>query len=540
MPRSRVFGALVVALLSVIAPLRAADKGFLGKPLAKWVDNLSNPDPAVRRSAAFALGKAGSASVYSVPRLARLLKDSQPSVREAAAYALGEIGATTWQDAYPALVSLLTDDGDALVRRSAAFALGRWGLPSDDGAAQSAVQALRRALTDNEASVRQNAAWALGQLGPKSAEVAVGSLCRVLSDADPLVRRDAVAALGKFGLAAGSAATELVARFKDESDPAVRKMALEAVLNVVGPVNKGLGRELRPALGDSDPDIVHSAALSLAKIGGSDAAAAVPVLCELLHEKDTNARRQAAAALGGMGSDAGPAVAILAETLTDRDGVVRRNAALALGRIGEKAGPAVPALAHTFADKDELAEVRKFAGEALTQVGSSVEQAVTTLLRVLKDERDPRIRQNAVMALGRLERFEGLGVAPAFEALLSETEPDGRLVRYAAALWLGIQLGDRAPTKTLDVLAAYLQDKDIQVYLGSSARVGGAGKENRSDTTITPSYQGDPRYQAALALGRIGPKANRPDIVRGLQDTTQSPDPKAREAATEALRRIQK
>jgi HEAT repeat protein len=527
-------------LLPALSPLRAADKGFLGKPIAKWADDLKSPDPAVRRSAAFALGKAGSASIYSVPRLVGALKDSQPSVREAAAYALGEIGASTWDQTCPALVSLLTDDGDPLVRRSAAFALGRLGLPADDGAAATVVQALRRALGDTDPSVRQNAAWAIGQAGGKKASTAVEPLCAALADADPLVRRDVAAALGKFGTVATAASSPLILRFKEEPDASVRKALLEALLNVVGPGNHAVAHELRSALHDPDSEIVHTAALTLAKIGGSESAPAIPILCGLLQEKDVIARRQATAALGELGPDAAPAVASLAECLSDRDGVVRRNAALALGRVGAKAGPAVPALARAFADKDELAEVRKYAGEALSLIGAGIEPAVPALIRVLREERDSRIRQNAIMALGRLEKFESLGIAPAFDETLAETAAESRLVRYAAALWLGIQLADRAPAKTIDVLAAYLEDKDVQVYLGSSARIGGAGKEARGDTTVTPTFRGDPRYQAALALGRIGPKANRPDIVRALKDTTQSPDPKAREAATEALRRIQK
>jgi HEAT repeat protein len=365
-------------------------------------------------------------------------------------------------------------------------------------------------------------------------------LGQALGDTDALVRRDAAAALAEFGPAGHPALPALLTRFREDTDTAVRKSALEALVSMVGSEDKEAAAALRSALRDPDNEVVRAAALGLAKIGGTEAAAAVPILCEALHDKDANARRQAAAALARVGPAAAAAVADLAAVLADRDPVVRRNAALALGHIGAKAEPAVPALATVLASKDEPDEIRLFASEALAQISPAVEPAIPILLRVVKEEDNHRLRQRAVLALGRLNDPERAGVVPTLAAVLSETGLDSRLVRYDAAVLLGVQLGPRAPDKILDVLAAYLGDKDIQIYLGSDAKIGGAGREFRAaDTAVTPNFRGDPRYQAAIALGRIGRKANRPDIIRGLKEAAQSSDPKAREAAGEALRRIQ-
>src|SRR5262249_21162379 len=66
---------------------------YLGKKYPDWVVGLSNKgDPAVRRSAAFALGKIGRGAAAAVPQLLHLLeKDPDAGVREMAAAAVGDI-----------------------------------------------------------------------------------------------------------------------------------------------------------------------------------------------------------------------------------------------------------------------------------------------------------------------------------------------------------------------------------------------------------------------------------------------------------------
>src|SRR5262249_48852373 len=124
---------LLLALIPTV--LHAQDGGFLGKPMGQWADDLVNANPRIRRSAAFALGKAGGLAVYTVPKLVRALKDADGGVREAAAFALGEIGPAAWQPACRPLLEVLEHDSDPLVRRSAAFALGSMGrlaIPEED------------------------------------------------------------------------------------------------------------------------------------------------------------------------------------------------------------------------------------------------------------------------------------------------------------------------------------------------------------------------------------------------------------------------
>src|SRR5579872_6597169 len=92
----------------------ARGQSFLGKPMKTWVAELSSPDAAVRRSAAFALGKIGSAASSEVSGLVGALKDDNAGVRDRAAAALGDIVAdfrggegALWPDVGPALQKAL-------------------------------------------------------------------------------------------------------------------------------------------------------------------------------------------------------------------------------------------------------------------------------------------------------------------------------------------------------------------------------------------------------------------------------------------------
>src|SRR5262249_10540384 len=148
------------------------------------------------------------------------------------------------------------------------------------------------------------------------------------------------------------------------------------------------------------------------------------------------------------------------------------------------------------------------------------------------------VRQKVVLALS-VHDLEEIKAVRALEEVLDETNPDTFLVRYNAAVLLGLQLGPRAPDKTVDVLLAILKEKNLQTYAGSEARLSSAGAETRGgQSAVTENLSGDGRWLAAQALGRIGTKANRPEVIRSLEDAARAADKQVREAAQEALRQI--
>jgi hypothetical protein len=182
--------------------------------------------------------------------------------------------------------------------------------------------------------------------------------------------------------------------------------------------------------------------------------------------------------------------------------------------------------------------VRRYATESIYLIGSGANKAIPALKRVLKEDANTKVRVKAVVALGNFElRLPDLRAA--LEEPLAETSPDTTLVRYNAALVLSSQLGQDVSAKTIDVLQAALFDKNLQIYGGSSAKVKGTGGESRAgNSQVTESDEGDGRELIAKALSQIGRRANRPEIIDGLEDAAQSKSERMRDAAKEALKAV--
>ena len=162
------------------------------------------------------------------------------------------------------------------------------------------------------------------------------------------------------------------------------------------------------------------------------------------------------------------------------------------------------------------------------------------MVQLLRDSRDPGVRQRAVWLLGNHD-MKRLGAVPALEAVLAETDEQYILVRYEAAVRLAVHLGEESSTKTIDVLVAYLNDHGGQVYKGSRVRVSRYGAEAKTgDSEVKQLGSDDPRWMPAYALGLIGRKADRPDVIRGLEEVAKADDAKVREKAREALASIRK
>src|ERR1700722_11613711 len=179
---------------------------LLGKDAEAWIAELNSPEIAVRRSAAFALGRLGQDSPEVQTALRNRLRDPKEdaAVQDMAAFALGDLlarpDARADVAAVPVLQNLLRKSPEKRVRRRAAYALGAFG-----SLAEPARSDLEAALDDPEPIVKQNAAWALGRLKGKPGRATVEGLRKLLkyqaknTAAAALVRRDVVTALGELG-----------------------------------------------------------------------------------------------------------------------------------------------------------------------------------------------------------------------------------------------------------------------------------------------------------------------------------------------------
>jgi hypothetical protein len=197
--------------------------------------------------------------------------------------------------------------------------------------------------------------------------------------------------------------------------------------------------------------------------------------------------------------------------LSSADEEVRHKAIFALGVIGTNRPEVVPALAGIVADDPDV-ESRHQAALALMKMGPAARMAVPELAQALADD-EPAVRMCVAIALGRL----GTEARPAVPALIEAVQrPDNRTnlgtflhtIREAAAISLS------------------------RASAGSAVGVPvltGALKAARSVQA---------RECLARALGNIGAAAR--SAVPELRALLSNKAPAVREAATEALRKIER
>ncbi len=171
----------------------AAQRKLLGigeAGVPRLIAALSDPDWAMRESAARILGQLGRGAEAARDPLARLLKDPDPQVRSAAATAVLDVSPTTRFDV-PILIDIVEGALD-LDRNQAVIALEALG-PQ----ATPAVPALTKALSANFWAVRKNAARALSKFG-QAATPAIPALEAMAKDRDPDLRTAAADALDRI------------------------------------------------------------------------------------------------------------------------------------------------------------------------------------------------------------------------------------------------------------------------------------------------------------------------------------------------------
>lgn len=172
--------------------------GPAAKPaLPEMIAGLADSEPEYRAEAALAIAAIGAEAAAAVPALEKNLTDESaaPAVRYSAAYALGRIGtAAVAAEADLRALASSTDETMATVAVWAALKVK----PEDRSLFEVAVPRLRRALRGEAEMARLEAAAALGDIGP-AAEAAVPIL-ELVSEEDQsrAVRAAAAQALAKI------------------------------------------------------------------------------------------------------------------------------------------------------------------------------------------------------------------------------------------------------------------------------------------------------------------------------------------------------
>ena len=280
-----------------------------------------------------------------------------------------------------------------------------------------------------------------------------------------------------------------------------------------------------------DKDVRVAAAYALGGIG-PDAKIAIPVLTELL--KDKNVRVAAASALGGIGPDAKTAIPALTELLKNKDfnvRVTRETAARALGEIGPDAKTAIPALTELLKDEDSY--VRFAAASALGEISPESKTAISALTELLKDK-DSHLRLAAASALERISPESKTAILALTELLKDEDS----YWRQAAAEALG-DIGPEAKA-AVSALIQSLTDNHWPVRHKATEALGKIRPDAKTAvpplTELLKHKDWSIRMYAADALGYLGPDAKTavPAITELLKDN----DEDVYAAAAEALEKI--
>jgi HEAT repeat protein/lysophospholipase L1-like esterase len=316
---------------------------------------MTDGDPAIRRAAAWGLGRRRHADDETLAVLESALTDRDPGVAWEAARALGAIGPPA-KSRLPALLRLL-DHPREDVRAQAALAAWSVGVDADH------ASALLAHVESEDEYVRHFAVWAAGQLGGAGRE-AVPALLAMLAREEGHAAGPAAVALRRLAATDGTI-VPAVARDLGAEDAAVRARAARS-LGKLGPAARGAVPEIVRALGDPQESVRADATIALGRI---EAAAAVPALVKRLREDQPWVREEAARALGRIGPAADAAVPDLMHALGHDEPAVRRQAARALGRMGPAGALAVPALKRAREDAEET--VQEEAKKALEALGAS-------------------------------------------------------------------------------------------------------------------------------------------------------------------------
>ncbi|MCZ2340564.1 MAG: HEAT repeat domain-containing protein [Bacteroidales bacterium] len=333
-------------------------------------------------------------------------------------------------------------------------------------------------------------------------------------DTVPRKRRAALVALGQIAVQTDNNDTDklIVAIFsktlRTDASPIVRRQA--AVLIGQQRLEYALGTltDLTEAMrSEQDAEIRREVAAILAGFGPLAKPAIVP-LTQALHDSDAGVRTAAANALGRIGADARTATAELMAKTKDPELSVRLAAVFALGRIEPEDTATVASAILAVLNAEKNAATRREVLQALRFLGDRSEEVVQAVANCLKDD-DVELRREAVIVLGKFGSSVRSVPQPIEKAFTDDADT---LVR----------------TYAVRLIRHLHQDHSDAFISALGQRLTGA--------------QADPEPEVRMAiceeLGSLGAAGKA--AIPLLREARRDPQLKVREAATAALRQIEK
>lgn len=340
----------------------------------------------VRSEVARALGIFKGESVVE-PLTDALADDQRATVRRSAAWALGRVGG---DNAVEALITALKKDKQGVVRQEAAIALGT--IKSE----KSAEPLLDIIRTDKYETARLEAAKALREINPTVVDKGLVDVVKKgrgsFDDGHEVqaVQNEVIGAL----LTNGNETTTgfLLDALKTVDDEWTRW----AIVYMLGVIHNSSALDTMLAELDSPSYVIRKEVVT--RLGGFKDRKTVDTLIAILEnvEEPVSIRAASVASLNVLRDErSAPA---LRQALNDQNSAIRQQAIAALGSI--KDAKSVPKLSEMVENQLETDAIRAASITALGNIGDKSSEDL--LLRAL-DNRIGNIRNNAILALGKLE-----------------------------------------------------------------------------------------------------------------------------------------
>lgn len=350
---------------------------------------------------------------------------------------------------------------------------------------------------DSSARKRSLAIEALGKIWiahkHKDALPNIGRSLRV----DPSAAVRTQAAIVIAGLKADDikfCASDLTGALEREKESRVRKEIIAAMVKVPDVCAISLD-PLIASLKDADAGVKVAAAEAIALAGTqlkTPPKAAAPGLVPLLADPDKTVRTAAVYALGRIQPEGASSVAekMAAMFATEKDADLKRELVASMGLLGEKSAPVVKALASAL-DEKETDDVRRAAARALGTFGTDGGAAADALFKALTTDKVKDIRVDAVRAFGSV--LGPMGMKSRMKDVRPQLEPKAQ--------------------------------PDYEVRLALVEEVGALGYEH---------------VGADLGSTDKAVQAEALSTLVALRQRTADPQLKVREAATAAVKRVEK
>ncbi|MEZ6119620.1 MAG: HEAT repeat domain-containing protein [Pirellulaceae bacterium] len=368
------------------------------------------------------------------------------------------------------------------------------------------IETLIESLDSREEETRRDAAYELWQMGPPAANSAIPALIKALSDRDDQVSSLATEAIAVIGPPAADAVDVLVDRLRQRDDQVRYRSAF--ALGSIGPAAVS---GIQFALKSEDQRQQEGAATAVRWLG----AAAEPILADLAFVlgSDQDAAEAAVESLSRLGSLAVPT---LLQRTSDEAATVRANAADALRRMDQRTVPdtlrqnAADRLQELVQDTDPI--VRRWAVAGYGKYAADPASVANVCASLLQDA-DTDVKRAAVMVLADA-KAEPEETAKCFAQLLDGSQADREIGLT------GLRRMGPAASSVIDSLLSQLQKQpaDADAIASTLAAMGDTAVAQVLQATAEGQLTGN---SMQLVFNHLG-EAVEPQLQEVLQSDDES------------------